>query len=224
MTTHVLMITDGSGSMRSLQSDVIGGQNAYLDDVQSNTEAEHTLTQVLFNVEVNRIDVLASPEQAIRFDRHVYSPHGGTALYDAIGETITWFESFGGKAPGDRVLVFIQTDGEENSSREWGAEGVKALLAQREANGWAIVYSGMGPDGWSDKDKLGRSHASTMTVHDAVGTKAVYESYATATREVSRSHTALDSSTVSGLVQRGIESKTRSASRTDRKRGGPAPV
>jgi hypothetical protein len=57
-----------------------------------------------------------------------YLPSGMTPLYDAIGVTVGRL----GESPvGDKVIVVIMTDGEENSSREWSHAQVKALIDQR---------------------------------------------------------------------------------------------
>lgn len=207
MKTNVLLITDASGSMSELRHDVIGGQRAYLstlvDDVAANG-GEYSITQVVFNTKVTRIDVAAPLPQATWFTSEYYYPRGMTALYDAIGEAITAFMDSAVLADGDKVAVFITTDGEENSSREWQAEAVHTLLAEREQAGWAIVYGGVGPDGWANRTRLGRQHGSTQTLHEGSSVAATYAAYGQGTIAHTRSAGGLNSTEMSGLVQAGI--------------------
>lgn len=209
MKKHVLMITDRSGSMRPLRNDVIGGQNGYLDDLAADglNAASYRFTQVLFNTAVETLDEAADLNQVIRFDQHNYRPEGGTALLDAIGQTVTLFlETTKAKVnEGDKVLLIIQTDGEENSSREWTKRGVRDLLdSVQKDHGWAVVFSGAGPDGWHERDALGAGKFSTMHTNSATGTRAAYSSYAGATRNWAGGQT-MGSAEVAEDVQRGID-------------------
>lgn len=60
------------------------------------------------------------------------------------------------KAAG-RVLCVVLTDGLENASREMSAEALRALIADREADGWTLIYMGANQDAWAEGSNLGLS-------------------------------------------------------------------
>ena len=55
-----------------------------------------------------------------------YQPGGNTALNDAIGITVRKVDA--DRPQVHKVVTVIMTDGEENSSREWTHDAVKALI------------------------------------------------------------------------------------------------
>jgi len=135
--------------MGGLESDTVGGFNSMLAK-QKAEAGECRLTTVLFDNEYevlhDRIDIQAiSP-----ITEAEYFVRGQTALLDAIGRTI-------GKIAGvqkqtsaeyraDKVLFMITTDGMENSSREFTAEKVKAMIEERKSQGWEFVFLGANID------------------------------------------------------------------------------
>jgi hypothetical protein len=72
----------------------------------------------------------------------------------------------------EHVVVVVQTDGEENSSREWTTEKVAALIKQQTDDyNWDFVFLGMGPDTWD----IGKTLNFNNTV-SATGTGQSYGS------------------------------------------------
>lgn len=59
-----------------------------------------------------------------------------TAYFDAIGKTIAAFE---GKK---KVIFFIETDGQENSSREFNETTIKTLVEKKKEDGWDFNFVG----------------------------------------------------------------------------------
>ena len=127
--TELVFILDKSGSMGGLETDTIGGYNAMLAK-QQEVEGECHITTVLFdnNYELlhDRIDIKAvSP-----ISEKEYQVGGSTALLDAIGRTIHKIGNAQKHTADDyraeKVMFVIITDGEENSSREYSAEKIKA--------------------------------------------------------------------------------------------------
>lgn len=173
MTTRVLIITDQSGSMADLAADVRGGHNAYLDSLAGE---DILLTHLVFNTSVEYLDRDVPLAQATRLDADNYHPRGGTALLDAVGDALT-----GLTVPeGDKALVFIQTDGFENSSQEYSLATVRKLIEGAEAKGVAVVYSAAGADAWSARGSYGSG--SVMRTNSATGTRAAYDAYGVGTR------------------------------------------
>ena len=81
-----------------------------------------------------------------------------TALYDAVGRSVTktqrYLERLGSDRPSD-VIVVILTDGMENASRRWSARRVFDLITEAEDSGWQFVFLGANQDSWSVAQNLG---------------------------------------------------------------------
>lgn len=104
-------------------------------------------------------------------------PSGYTALYDAVYNTLTDIVI----PEGDKVLVKIFTDGEENSSRRSASE-VQKLIKACEAKGYTITFVGTKRDVQVIQSKLSID-ASNTAVHDntGAGVREVFRSSAQAT-------------------------------------------
>jgi uncharacterized protein with von Willebrand factor type A (vWA) domain len=178
--THVLMVIDMSGSMGDLAGDVRGGFNAYLDQLAADGN-EYRLTVTMFDTEFIPHAVDRPLTQVAHLDEHNYNPRGMTALYDAIGKTLGEFQAKHGTVlDNERAMLVVQTDGHENSSREFTKHNVRKLIDDREATGrWMCIYMGAGPKAWDEGHGLGMSH-SVGTTQDAGGTRARYRGLATA--------------------------------------------
>jgi hypothetical protein len=207
-TTHVLMVTDESGSMEPLADDVRGGFNRYVDDLRDDTDYKYRLTLALFNQDYRPVCVAAKLADVPKLGRENYRPGGMTALVDAIGRTITDFETRVPElAEGDRVLLVVQTDGQENSSRVWTTWAVRKLIADREAGSrWSCLFLGAGPDAWKQASGLGFDRGSThMVANSAAGAQSSYAGLTGATRSYSRGGTGAE---VSGLVADALQDGT----------------
>lgn len=144
--TELVFILDKSGSMSGLEADTIGGYNSMLAK-QKAVDGECYITTVLFdnNYELlhDRIDIKAvSP-----ITDKEYQVGGSTALLDAIGRTINKIGNAQKHTAEDyraeKVMFVIITDGEENSSREYTAEKIKAQIKQqKEKYGWSLSSLG----------------------------------------------------------------------------------
>lgn len=181
-TTHVLMVTDMSGSMRPLAEDVRGGFNTYVEDL-AKSDGRYRLTVCLFDTEFIPLCTAAKPKDTPRLDTANYAPRAMTALLDAVGKTVAEFEARTTLGEDDRVLVVVQTDGAENASTVFGREQVADLIKTREATGkWSFVFLGAGPDAWSQAGGLGFARANTVhTTADPHGTRAAYSGVTAAT-------------------------------------------
>jgi len=144
--TELVFILDKSGSMAGLETDTIGGYNAMLKQQQA-VEGECHITTVLFDNNYDllhdRIDIKAVSAITAK----EYQVAGSTALLDAIGRTIHKIGNAQKHTAKDyraeKVMIVIITDGEENSSREYSAEKVKALIEQQKTKyGWEFIFLG----------------------------------------------------------------------------------
>lgn len=175
--THVLLVTDRSGSMYKLAEDVRGGYNSYLDSLAAEGAGQYRITTVLFSDadRYRRLCTAVALADAPRLDEKNYAPGGMTALLDAIGKTITEFEGETTLNEGDRVLLVVQTDGRENASREYQREVIQQMISDREAGGkWGAIFMGAGPDTWTQAGGMGFS----SSLSHAATSEGVQDSYA----------------------------------------------
>lgn len=163
----VLMAIDDSGSMWKVAEDVRGGFNQYVTELGRDTLNTYKVTLVLFNTTVERLQTSVEPTDVVALDDVNYAPHGGTALLDAIGDLITGYEA----QEGERPLVVVHTDGEENSSREWRIKALTALIAEKKRQGWGFVFLGADLDTWQG-ERMGFSSARTVNTRE--GNRGTY--------------------------------------------------
>ena len=157
--TELVFILDKSGSMSGLETDTIGGYNSMLTKQQA-VEGECRITTVLFdnNYELlhDRIDIKAVGA----ITEKEYAVGGSTALLDAIGRTINKIGNVQKHTADDyraeKVMFVIITDGEENSSREYSAEKVKALIERQKTKyGWEFIFLGANIDAVQTAGRFG---------------------------------------------------------------------
>ena len=186
--TELVFILDKSGSMGGLERDTIGGYNAMLEK-QKAQEGECRITTVLFDngceLLHDRIDIRAvSPIT----DRE-YSVGGGTALFDAIGTTINKIcgvqKHTAEEYRADKVMFVIITDGEENASREYTAEKIRAQIGrQKEQDGWEFVFLGANIDAVAAAGRVGiGADRAADYLADGDGTRLNFEAMSAAVSE-----------------------------------------
>ena len=181
----VNVILDKSGSMASKLNDVIHGFNAYLDGLGKEDKVDYLFSLTLFDTQVAYRDVAVPLSQVKKLDDRCYVPAGNTALNDAIGITVRKVDAE--RPQVDKVVTVIMTDGEENSSREWTHDAVKALIDQKEKDGdWTFVFLGAAPAAWDQGKSLGIS-AANVALYDANRYRDVFACAAAGTNAVAAS-------------------------------------
>lgn len=150
MKTNVfnLIILDASGSMMTIKQSAIDSVNETLQTIRAaqskHADQQHFVTLVTFNDVVKTISECAPAEEVAELTADTYLPSCCTALYDAMGQSLTTLRPHVAEA--DRVLVTIVTDGYENASREYSGQAVKALVDELKAKGWVFAYMGANQD------------------------------------------------------------------------------
>lgn len=167
--TELVFILDKSGSMEGLEKDTIGGYNSMLAKQQA-VEGECHITTVLFdnNYELlhDRIDIKAVSQ----ITEKEYCVGGTTALLDAIGRTIHKIGNEQKHTSDDyraeKVMFVIITDGEENSSREYSSEKIKAQIErQKTEHGWEFIFLGANIDAVETAARFGISANRAQNYH-----------------------------------------------------------
>jgi len=174
---EVVIIVDRSGSMQPIADDTVGAFNRFLGE-QRKAKGKTTITHVQFDHEYEVVSDAVDASKAVKYTKASYQPHGMTALYDAVGKTMTTvmtrIEAMPEKSR-PKVLVAILTDGQENSSKEYNKDTVKSLIEKSEKEGWSVVYLGVGFDQMTAtylSSLMGIDDGHTMTFgHTAKGMK-----------------------------------------------------
>jgi uncharacterized protein YegL len=186
-TTDIVVILDRSGSMAAIAEDVVGGLNTFITTQQRDAAgARFSLVQfddeyevVHFNVPMGDVPTLGPDD---------FTPRGSTALLDAIGRTIVDLDrrlaaQDAAERP-ERVIVVVQTDGQENSSREFTRDQVFALVSQREqqlganATGpvWEFVFLAANQDAIAAGGEMGFQAAKSVDFDaSAAGVQAMQQ-------------------------------------------------
>ncbi len=174
--TELVFILDRSGSMAGLEGDTIGGFNAMLEK-QKKLDGECRITTVLFDNNYtllhDRIDIRAVSPMTER----EYFVGGCTALLDAVGRTIHKLAAVQRSTSEDyraeKVMFVIITDGQENSSREYSSDKVKAMIEhEKEKYGWEFIFLGANIDAVETAGRFGISADRAVDyVPDAAGTQ-----------------------------------------------------
>jgi hypothetical protein len=161
--TALLFIVDRSGSMQGIRDDMVGGLTTLLED-QKGLPGFFTIDMVQFNDTVDTVHQMASPENvAITLE-----PGGGTALYDAIGIGVNGFiqriAALPEHAKPQAIQVVVVTDGAENSSTEYTAQQVKALITDKQSDDcWDFIFLGANQDAVVAGGELGFREDASMT-------------------------------------------------------------
>lgn len=166
----IIPVMDRSGSMEKIRADMQGGFREFIRDQQGARDAagnpfRNALSLWQFDTEIERIHAFAPLTAAESWELR---PRGGTALWDAIGRAVvTEGEALDALPEEQRpglVIVLIVSDGQNNSSREFTRDTVKALLErQQETYGWKIMYIGTNQDVFSEASSIGIPQHMTLS-------------------------------------------------------------
>ena len=132
INTYIHFILDRSGSMYEIIHDTIGGFNSFIKQQKDNMNKDYEIldnngnsikqkTNIYFSLyqfdHVYRIcykNKIISDVEDLNYDTFI--PRGQTALFDAIGITVSKIKKIN---EDDNIIVVILTDGEENCSKKY---------------------------------------------------------------------------------------------------------
>ena len=177
--SDITVVLDRSGSMACLVDEVIGAFNTFVDEQQQIAgQASFSLVQFddRYEVYLDAVDLA----KVGRLDRTTYVPRGMTALYDAVGRAIvatgTRLAALDEAERPDKVVFLIQTDGEENASREFDAATLQAMIRhQQDKYAWEFVFLGANIDAGSVAEEIGIARDKALQyANNADGTRAAF--------------------------------------------------
>ena len=142
-----LVILDRSGSMMRLREVAVQGYNETLDVIraaqqQYNLEQQNLVTLTLFNhfvTDVYNCDTVQDLPNLLMQD---YRPDGMTAMYDAIGLSLTKLQRKLNKLENATAVVTIISDGLENASHIYSLDRVAKLIDSMKNQGVMFVFMG----------------------------------------------------------------------------------
>lgn len=208
--TLINLVLDTSGSMGVVRAATIEGFNTFLTEQRALPGAARA-SVTLFNTNLDARHV-ACPLATIPdlgTTGNPYVPSGGTALFDAVGVSISgteaWIRNHNYKG---RAICVVITDGAENASRQWHLQpdaneqdladvGVLITRKQRDDD-WEFVFLGSGGSDWLEAT-FGRYVAAErihQVAHTSAGAAVTYSSLSAA---MSNTRLAGTSFNLSGL-------------------------
>lgn len=183
--TDISVVQDKSGSMGPLRGETIKGFNTFVED-QRKAPGKCTISLMQFDTTFNMVCNGADIQEVELLTEKTYQPSGYTALLDAIAKTIQTTGNRIEALPEDqrpaRVIVAVFTDGEENSSQEFGGdEGRKKVFDmikhQTEKYNWQFLFLGASQDAIKAGSGMGiTANNAISTANNAQGTTHAYAS------------------------------------------------
>lgn len=194
-------VIDKSGSMAKLVNDTVEGYNKFINDQKAEVtrEAKTLLTLFDSNIQVGEIEDIKTCKlmksggnyrvynndyiatiTPVEEEFVLYYADGGTAYFDALGITINKIGNYLDSLPEDEkpenVIIYIITDGEENSSHEFTGSKVKEMIThQQDVYNWAFIFVGANIDAFDVAGDLGIAKNLTMNyVANSVGVATAY--------------------------------------------------
>jgi uncharacterized protein YegL len=142
------LIVDKSGSMTDCVDSTINGFNEQVNRIKDKakefTEEDITMGLTTFNDNVKHVYFQQNPKEMVLLNYENYRPSGGTALLDAVGETITEIEQqVNTSLMPTTVIVVILTDGYENASKKYNLVNIRNMISKLEETGkWTFSFIG----------------------------------------------------------------------------------
>lgn len=187
--TEIIFVIDKSGSMSRLTNDTIEGFNGFVESQKDDTKT--TLTTVLFDTSWRILHDGIDVYEVEPMTKKDYIAGGGTALLDAIGDTINRVQDRHDELrenKPDNVLFVITTDGEENSSHKFTKTQIEKMIKhQTNSHGWKFMFLGANMDAVKEAESIGINRNLTVDyAWSGMGTDALYSTVSTvATRSKS---------------------------------------
>jgi|UniRef100_A0A6C0CDL7 uncharacterized protein YegL len=157
---EVVAIIDRSGSMCGKEADTIGGINSTLDIIRQDLKpGERVNVSIkLFDHEERMLIRSLNIEDVRPLELRQFVPRGQTALYDAIGSSLTYFMEKKLHEPNSytKCLIYVATDGCENCSKKFNAQTLKKLITSaQESYNIELMYLGANQDAILEASKIG---------------------------------------------------------------------
>jgi len=163
-------ILDRSGSMRGKIDDVIGGLKANIDELKGNKDCEIFISIKLFDDKQDIVLKATNVQNISDYDIDTalknYTPRGSTSLRDALGDSLTFYMTKQRMSVKDfdKCLIYVMTDGMENTSikAEYQPQKLTQLIKEAEKMNINVIYIGANQDAILEASKFGISPKLSM--------------------------------------------------------------
>ena len=181
---HICFVLDESGSMYNSVDDVIGGFQKLIDEQKGEKNGECIISLYRFSDTVKK-DYIGKPVDEV--SKLIYSPGGCTAMNDGVGTAIDeigkWLSDMDESERPSKNIIVIMTDGQENASKEYNFDTVKAKIKhQEEKYSWTFVYMGTNLQDLKDANRLGIKMRSVSGSRNITANYSHIDTYAKALR------------------------------------------
>jgi len=179
--TAILICLDETASMEVVRDATISAFNEFIQD-QRKVAGTAEVWLLRFNTLYNHLErpsYFADLGGVMLLTRENYVPRANTPLYDAVGTMVDAVgKEFAGRPDHERpekVVMLIQTDGEENSSREYTSHQVREMIERQQKDyNWKFVFLGAAQEAWVAGQMMGIHRSSTIAYdHTGQGTGQV---------------------------------------------------
>ena len=147
--------------------------------VSQKDDTKTTITTVLFDTSWKILHDGVDVYEVSPMTNKDYIAGGGTAMLDAIGDTINRVQDRHdelGVAKPEKVLFVITTDGEENASHKFTKAQIEKMIKhQTNGHGWEFMFLGANMDAVKEAASIGISYDRSISYDwTARGTDALY--------------------------------------------------
>ena len=187
---EVVAILDRSGSMNGKEEDTLGGINAAFEQLKTEQEANTTIkvSVKLFDHEEQLLFRSIDLKDVRPIERRQYIPRGSTALLDALGNSINYFmtKKLQDSNAYGSCVIYVVTDGIENSSKIYNVETIKNLISEAEKDyNIKIIYLGANQDAILEASKYGIAIDSALNYSEnSENVESAHRSLASAVKRV----------------------------------------
>lgn len=170
---ELILLVDESGSMEWQRAATVASVNELVQD-QKRQPGDLAITMVTFNSETRPRRTRVPANDFEYLTEADYNPAGGTALYDAICDTLDVVEGWTVPAGTDRIVVIV-TDGASNMGVK-SKDDAKARIDRLVGQGWKFHFVGSGWDAMQAGQGIGVQSLAAADLTNANGTQTAYRS------------------------------------------------
>lgn len=181
---EVVAVIDRSGSMKGKEKDTVDGINTVISELKNSKSEQDTINfsiKLFNNEQIMKLRSLDINDVA-NFSVSDFIPSGSTALLDAIGDTLTFFmqKKFMNQQAYDSCVIYIASDGLENSSIKYNKKYIKEMISNAEnIYNIKVLYLGANQDAILEAGNIGIPMEQAINyLENESSTQAVYRSVA----------------------------------------------
>ena len=222
--SHVVFVLDDSSSMQSHLDVTISGFNEFLDSQKLDSKASGIDTVVSlykFNGSaVSPVFERTSINDVEPLTKRSYNPSGGTNLNDAMGGVMMQVNNALAtkkKSERESVIIAILTDGEENASRTFTSDNIKAMVKKAESKNWGFMFLGADINAFTASSALGFNSHNTLQFSKASSVETMRNASAMTSRMKNAYASGLDTQTLYAATGFTNEERTMSVGKSNDK-------